>query len=123
VSVAADHLDQARRNRALAEQLLALSASDPTTVQWTVIAAFYCAVHCMQAHLVTLGHDPVTHVERGALIDLPSSGIPADVRRSYRWLKQRSEAARYRLAVFDPLFVRTSMLDTHLARVTQFVGL
>jgi len=123
VSAAADHLDQARRNRALAEQLLVLSPSDPTTVQWTVIAPFYCAVHCMQAHFITLGHDPVTHVERGALIDVPTSRVPADVRRSYRWLKQRSEAARYRLAVFDPRFVRTTVLDTHLANVTRFVGL
>jgi HEPN domain-containing protein len=123
VTAEADHLDQARRNRALAEQLLAVSPTDPTTVQWTVIVAFYCAVHCMQAHLIRLGHDPVTHVQRGALIDLPSSGVPTNVRRSYRWLKQRSEAARYRLAVFDPQFVRTGVLNTHLTNITRFVGL
>jgi HEPN domain-containing protein len=123
VSAAADHLDQARRNLALAEQLFAQAPTDPTMVQWVVVAAFYCAVHCMQAYLITLGHDPTTHVERGALIDLPASGVPADVRRSYRWLKQRSEAARYRLGVFDPRFVRASVLDTHLKHVTQFVGL
>jgi hypothetical protein len=77
----------------------------------------------MQAYLIGRGYDPTTHVERGALIDLPSSGVPHDVRRSYRWLKQRSEAARYRLAVFDPRFVRATVLDTHLANITGFVGL
>jgi hypothetical protein len=77
----------------------------------------------MQAHLIGLGHDPTTHVQRGALVDFPASGVPADARRSYRWLKQRSEAARYRLATFDPRFVRTTVLDMHLANVTRFVGL
>jgi hypothetical protein len=67
VSAASDHLDQARKNRELAERLLA-PPTDPTNVQWAVIAAFYFAVHCMQAHLITLGHDPTNHAQRGALI-------------------------------------------------------
>lgn len=123
MSVAVGHLDQARRNRAIAERLAAGRPSDPTDVQWAVVAGFYCAVHCMQAHLLTLGHDPSNHAERGALIDRPSSGVPADVRRSYRWLKQRSEAARYRLAVFDPRFVRAVVLGTHLEHITRFMNL
>lgn len=120
MSTPADHLDQARENRALAERLLAQS-SDPTNVQWAVAAAFYCAVHCMQAHLIGLGFDPKSHVEREALIALPSSAVPADVRRSYRWLKLRSESARYRLGQFAPQFARTVVLDTHLENVTRFV--
>ncbi len=123
MSTVADHLDQARRNQTFAEQLLNQHASDPTSVQWAVIAAFYVAVHCMQAHLMTLGHDPENHAERGYLIAQPASGIPFDVRRSYRWLKQRSESARYRLGVFAPAFVQREVFDVHLANVTTFVGL
>ena len=122
MSPAANHLDQARRNRDLAERLLA-QTSDPTNVQWAVVAAFYCAVHCMQAYLVGLGYDPKNHAERKVLIDLNSSGVPLDVRKSYHWLKYRSESARYRLGQFAPQFVRTVVLDDHLDRVTRFVQL
>jgi HEPN domain-containing protein len=122
VSTPANHLDQARRNRDLAERLLALS-TDPTNVQWAVVAAFYCAVHCMQAHLIGLGYDPKSHAERKKLIDLQSSGVPEDVRQSYRWLKHRSESARYRLGQFAPQFVRVVVLDMHLERITRFAQL
>jgi len=122
VSSPADHHDQARRNRALAERLLAQSV-DPTNVQWAVVAAFYCAVHCMQAYLVGIGYDPKSHAQRGELIDRSSLGVPDDVRRSYRWLKDRSESARYRLGQFAPQFVRTVVLDTHLERITRFAQL
>lgn len=122
MSTPADHLEQARRNRALSERLLT-QAAEQTDVQWAVIAAFYCAVHCMQAHLVGLGYDPKSHAQREWLIGLPSSAIPEDVRQSYRWLKYRSESARYRLGQFAPQFVRTVVLDDHLDRVTRFVQL
>ena len=122
MSTPANHLDQARRNRDLAERLLALS-TDPTNVQWAVVAAFYCAVHCMQAHLIGLGYDPKSHAERKKLIDLQSSGVPEDVRQSYRWLKHRPESARYRLGQFAPQFVRVVVLDMHLERITRFAQL
>ena len=122
MSTPANHSDQARRNRELAERLLA-QAADPTNVQWAVVAAFYCAVHCMQAHLIGLGYDPKSHAERKILIDLQSTGVPYDVRRSYRWLKHRSGSARYRLGQFAPQFVRTVALDTHLVSITRFVQL
>jgi len=53
VSAADDHLDQARRNLAFAERLASAPGSDATDLQWAVIAAFYGAVHCMQAHLIS----------------------------------------------------------------------
>lgn len=123
MSTVAGHLDQARRNQAFAEQLLSQHASDPTSLQWAVVVAFYVAVHCMQAHLMTLGHTPENHGQRGYLIAQPLSGVLADTRRSYRWLKQRSELARYRLSLFAPSFVQTEVFDVHLRNVTSFVGL
>ena len=105
MTAADDHLDQARRNLAFAYHLVLEPSPDVTDVQWAVITEFYCAVHCMQAHLVDLGHDPANHAERGALIGRPMSQVPVDVRRSYFWLKQRSESARYRLGTFEQEFV------------------
>lgn len=77
----------------------------------------------MQAYLIGLGYDPESHAERGRLIDRPSLGVPENVQLSYRWLKDRSESARYRLGQFAPQFVRAVVLDTHLERVTRFVQL
>jgi hypothetical protein len=45
------------------------------------------------------------------------------VRQAYFWLKGRSEAARYRLGVFAPAFDRRRVLDEHLQRIIDFVGL
>lgn len=118
-----EHLEQARRNLAHAGFLLRDHASEPTCVQWAVTAAFYCAVHCIQAHLIRHHKDPRTHVSRADLIADPAYGVPRDVQAAYEWLKQRSEAARYRLAEFGPTWVQRRVLGERLERVTQFVGL
>lgn len=49
--------------------------------------------------------------------------VPVDVRRSYFWLKQRSESGRYRLGTFEQEFVRGRVLDDHARRVARFVGI
>ena len=117
------HLDQARRNLAHAEFLLRDHANDPTCVQWAVTAAFYCAVHCLQSHLLRAGVDPKTHVRRAELIAIPAYAVPADVQEAYEFLKQRSEKARYRLAAFDPSYVQRRIIGHYLTRVTAFVDL
>ena len=117
------HLGQARRNLAHAEQLLAEHGDDPTAVQWAVTAAFYCGVHCLQAHLIRQGYDPQTHVKRGEAIADPATGVPLLVQIAYELLKQRSEKARYRLAEFDGAIVRSRILGHYLHIVTSFVGL
>jgi HEPN domain-containing protein len=117
------HLEQARRNLAHAEQLLTEHGDDPTAVQWTVTAAFYCAVHCIQAHLIKQGYDPQTHVKRAEAIADPNVGVPPAVQTSYELLKQRSEKAHYRLAEFDGEIVRRRILGHYLKVVTAFVGM
>jgi hypothetical protein len=123
VSLVADrHFEQARQNRYLAEELLTVGKS-PTHVQWAVIAAFYCAVHCMQAYLIDRGRDPRSHMARGNEIADPSNHVPLQVQRDYEALKQFSERARYRLGAFDPAYVRSTILDRRLKSITDFVGL
>jgi uncharacterized protein (UPF0332 family) len=117
------HLDQARRNRALAEELLAHPSGDSTHVQWAVTAAFYCALHCLQAYLLDLGRDPQSHAARGREIADPANRVPMDVQLAYVALEQLSKKARYRLGVFAPSFVRRRVLDDRLRKVTDFVGL
>ena len=119
----AEHLDQARVNRAHAEQLLKQSPTDPIALQWAVTAAFYCAVHRLQAHLVGRGARPRTHGQRDAYLSDPRYGVPRDVYVTYRQLKWRSEGARYLMARFTATEVRRDILDRYLARITSFVGL
>src|SRR5215210_6269058 len=121
VSPVADrHFEQARQNRALAEELLTDGGKSPTHVQWAVIAAFYCAVHCLQGYLIDRGRDPRNHMARGNEIADQSNHVPLQVQRHYEALKQHSERARYRLAVFDPAYVRRTVLDTRLKSITDF---
>lgn len=117
------HFEQARQNRALAEELLAAGSNSPVHVQWAVIAAFYCAVHCMQGYLVDRGRDPRNHMARGNEIADPANHVPLPVQRDYEALKQLSERARYRLAHFDRAYVRSTILDRRLRSVTDFVSL
>ena len=92
-------------------------------MQWAVTAAFYCAVHCLQAHLVRQGYDPRTHMKRAEAIADPNTGGPPTVQIAYELLKQRSEKARYRLAELDGAIVQRRILGHYLAIVTAFVGL
>jgi HEPN domain-containing protein len=117
------HREQARRNLAHAEQLLAEHGDDPTAVQWAVTAAFYCAVHCVQAHLIRQGYDPQTHMKRAEAIADPNTAVPPMVQIAYELLKQRSEKARYRLAEFDGAIVRRRILGHYLQIVTSFARL
>lgn len=117
------HLDQARRNLAHAQFLLADHADDPTVVQWAVTATFYCAVHCVQSYLVRRGRKPSSHVERAFVLADHALGVPPDVQDAYRFLKHRSEAARYRLVAFDPAFVERRLIGDSLASIARFVNL
>lgn len=96
---------------------------DPTYVQWAVAATFYCAVHCIQAHLLRHGQNPQSHIARGQLIADPRYGVPGDVQSAYDLLEQRSRAARYELARFDAAIVRRRLIGHYLAKITAFVGL
>lgn len=121
--IADRHFEQARQNRALAEELLTDGGKSATHVQWAVVTAFYCAVHCMQGYLVDLGRDPRNHMARGNEIADPANHVPLHVQQSYEALKQFSERARYRLGTFDPGYVRRTILDSRLKSITDFVGL
>jgi uncharacterized protein (UPF0332 family) len=81
------HLEQARASREFAEQLVRDRPSDPVALQWAVTAAFYCALHCLQAHLLARGMNPRTHMARDRLLASPASGVPDDVYAAYEALK------------------------------------
>jgi len=119
----ADHLVQARRNRDFATQLLKDYPNDPTALQWAVTAAFYCAVHCVEAHLAPFHAASRSHQERRRRMLDPQYDIPANVYAAYRQLERYSRRARYSLQQFAAGDVQTNILGRYLATVTQFVGL
>lgn len=84
------YLEQAQHNREVAE---ALSDGDsPTSRQWAVTCLFYAAVHYVNAHL---GNRPMpdNHRERDNYVRCNMQLIHND----YRWLKTKSQDARYHL--------------------------
>ncbi len=92
-------------------------------MQWAVTAAFYSALHCLQAHLLVHGMHPRTHLTRDRLLSDPAYGVPDDVYAAYEALRQRSEGARYRMQRFTADRVRQEILAGYLAKVMAFVGL
>ena len=92
-------------------------------MQWAVTAAFYCALHCLQSHLLAQGANPRNHFHRDADLASAQYGVPDDVYDAYVKLKYRSEGARYQLRTFAPVRVRQEILDTLLAKITTFVGI
>ena len=85
------HLRQAEHNRDVAD---ALSQNNPVSLQWAVTCIFYAALHYVNAYLsYRIGRTPVNHGDRDAYVSLHMRTVFKD----YRWLKTKSEAARYRL--------------------------
>lgn len=119
----ADHLRQARENHEFVDRLLRQLPTDPTAVQWAVTVAYYCALHCLDAHLAGRGPQPANHGVRARMIADPTNGIPPPVGSAYHVLRQRSEDVRYRLATYTADDVQRIVVDRFLKRVTDFVGL
>lgn len=119
---AEDHFSQARSNRNFAEQLLGLTDSPDTTLcQWAVTAAFYCSVHCIEAYLDQEQRiHSKNHADRERHL---VAWVPPPVHAAHERLKDFSQAARYDLAIYPVAFVRATVFDKYLARVTRFVKL
>ena len=84
------YLEQAQHNREVAEALS--EGASPTSRQWAVTCLFYAAVHYVNAHL---GNRPVpdNHPDRDSYVRRNMPLIHSD----YRWLRTKSQDARYRL--------------------------
>jgi hypothetical protein len=117
------HREQAGINRAFAESLVRDNPSDPGSMQWAVTSAFYCAVHCIEAHFDTFGIHSSAHTQRETRMAQLQYGIPPDVHTAYIQLRQWSEQGRYRMRHFKSAMVQQTVLGQYLPRVTRWIGL
>lgn len=86
---AQQHLAKANRNEAFAGEV---STLNPDYHDWQVIAAFYAAVHVIQAYFTKkTRHYPQNHQERDTLV----LNEMAMIYNEYRELKQLSVSCRY----------------------------
>ena len=90
-----EHLAQAARNEALAQQLVAMGEAG-----WAITGLFYAALHLIQAYLVQVGPAPVNHQKRA--VSIAATVELARVVDPYRLLKALSENARYDCRAFSP---------------------
>ena len=86
-----DYLGQAKHNRYVAD---VLSKDNPVSLQWAVTCVFYAALHYVNAYL--FHHTRMTFVNHGDR-DRYVSVHMRTVFKDYRWLRTKSEDARYRL--------------------------
>lgn len=81
-------LEQAGHNRRVADALL--QGNPPISRQWAVTCLFYAALHYVNAHVSSHGQPmPADHGARDLWVSMRS------VYPAYRWLRTRSEGARY----------------------------
>lgn len=116
------HLEQARNNRKVAVEMLqrGIDTGENVYLQWAVTAAFYCSVHCIEAHLSTLGLHSQHHGDRDTKL---GEHCPNYVYTAHNALRDFSTEARYLLATFTPTWVRMVVLEKYLGQVSRFVHL
>jgi hypothetical protein len=100
-----EHFELALRNQRFALWLISDDLDSPEqSAEWVSIAAFYGAVHAINACLWELHRfEPVSHNQRNRRIE--RDDVLRDVRQEYRILRDRAYYARYvptfRLSVED----------------------
>ncbi len=104
--IAQIHIKQAKHNRDLIE---ALDPTSPLFTDWIVTAAFYVAVHLIEAWFANKNKHFRTHTERDEW-----GGKVAEFRRvvwpNYKELERHSRNARYECVKFQPNFVQSDIL-------------
>jgi hypothetical protein len=100
----AEHLEKAKHNEAFISSLDITSA---TGAEWAVTAAFYAALHYVQAYFVSVGCGYITHSNR-------SSALSRDPRLNgvydeYRELENASRDARYDYMQFNATHVAEAL--------------
>ncbi len=88
---ASAHIDKAEHNERLA---MAVRGMSPEFLDWVVTAYFYSALHYLEAYLAAnpLEKHPSTHGERQ---DYMAHAFSRKNYASFRYLKDKSETARY----------------------------
>lgn len=114
------HVATARENRDFATALVNDYNGTPPSLNWAAVAAFYAAVHYVNAYLWELAHlEPSSHFERASLIarwPLLQPLVPA-----YQRLQRYAINARYtpgfRMQRGDVM----DLLETDLAIIAQAI--
>ena len=90
-------------------------------MQWAATAAFYCALHCVEAALADHRLRSRHHRHRKAL--MWQVGVDPVAEGAYEALEQMSEGARYRGQPFTATDVTDSVLGRELPLATHWIGL
>lgn len=92
-----------------------IETGDNVYLQWAVTAAFYCSVHCIEAHLAGQGLHSQHHGDRETKM---GEHCPNHIYAAHGMLQDFSTEARYLVGTFTPTWVRMVVLEKYLAQVT-----
>lgn len=111
------HVQQATRNVEAIKHLLA--SDQDGTRQWAVIAAFYCALHCIEVWFADRNEHYFSHEKRrNALAD---HGPGGSIYAAYLLLENRAYHARYSFKTFSRPEVDLLVKD-YLAPIRKLAG-
>lgn len=114
------HLDQARRNLDTIDHLLTKDAAGPR--QWAVVAAFYCALHCVEAHFANHNQHHFNHTERRGTMANGPNAPGVSVYTAYGLLENQAYQARYDMLQFSRADV-DAILRSYLQPIRRFAGI
>lgn len=109
------HLRQANHNETFCSQLLSTEFLD-----WAVTGIFYSALHYVDAYLAIKNIHPSRHYQGRDRWVATESNL-RHIWNQYRWLKDKSEAARYDVKHFTPAEAKDlkenefEVLKTHIS--------
>lgn len=113
-----DHLRTAEANEAFARSILEQGQPMPVSVNWAVVAAFYAAVHDVNAYLwETARLEPKHHTDRENVMELWPALNP--MLGSYLKLKDYSINARYSPGFQASPKRLEGLLDKQLTRINR----
>lgn len=114
------HLSTARANRAYALAILNDEATSVTELNWAAVAAFYAAMHAVNAYLWDVARlEPANHRDRRAII-LSWPALDA-LRFSYNVLFDHSLRARYEPGYSMSMTSFATLVNRHLPHVIATV--
>ena len=115
-----DHLSTAERNRTVAAFLIDDSTTQPVSTEWAVVAAFYAAVHLVNAFLwERQSIEPLNHEERSRFVFMISELRP--IAHVYQRLSINAYHARYTPEYRISLQRARQFIDADLAMIESAV--
>lgn len=111
-----EHLQKARLNEAFAD---ALDKSTDIAELWSVVVAFYSALHYVQRYFVTVGAAELSYNHENREKEIQKDPKLKFILPQYKYLYKMSHVARYKCAHFPSIYPKPYVTAEGLLRAIK----